>query len=45
MSNEEADALMNEFEKWDVKHARHDFITRMERKLYRKERLGRSVSY
>ena len=45
MSNEEAEALMNEFEKWDAKHARHDFITRMERKLYRKERLGRSVSY
>lgn len=40
MSNEEAEALMDEFEKWDVKHARHDFIRRMERKLTRKERLG-----
>lgn len=45
MSNEEAENLMNEFEKWDARHARHDFITRMERKLYRKERLGRSTRY
>ena len=40
MSNEEADALMNEFEKWDSKHAKHEFIHRMERKLNRKERLS-----
>ena len=40
MSNDD-DALMNEFEKWDAKQAKHDFITRMERKLYRKERYGR----
>jgi len=42
MSNEEADALMNEFERWDARQAKHDFIARMERKLYRKERLGRT---
>lgn len=42
MSNEEAEELMNEFEKWDAKRAKHDFITRMEHKLYRKERMGRS---
>lgn len=42
MSNEEADDLMNQFEKWDVKNAKHNFITRMEHKLYRKERRDRS---
>ncbi len=42
MSNEEAENLMSEFEKWDAKQAKHDFITRMEHKLYRKERMGRS---
>ena len=42
MSNDDAEALMNEFEKWDAKQAKHDFITRMERKLYRKEHYGRS---
>ena len=38
MSDEEAEALMEQFEKWDAKHARHDFIQRMERKLSRKEK-------
>lgn len=41
MSSEEAEALMENFEKWDAKHAKHDFIHRMERKLNRKERYGR----
>jgi hypothetical protein len=40
MSNEEVEALMNQFEKWDAKHAKHNFIHRMERKLDRKERFG-----
>jgi hypothetical protein len=40
MSSEEAEALENEFEKWDSKHARHEFIHRMERKLHRKERIS-----
>jgi hypothetical protein len=40
MSNEEADALMEQLEKWDAKHAKHNFIHRMERKLGRKERLS-----
>jgi len=39
MSNEEAEALMNQFEKWDSKHAKHEFIHRMERTPSRKERL------
>lgn len=42
MSNDEAEALMDRFEKWDAKHAKHDFISRMERKLNRKERQNRS---
>jgi hypothetical protein len=40
MSNEEVEALMNQFEKWDAKHAKHNFIHRMERKLDRKERFS-----
>jgi len=40
MSNEEVETLMNQFEKWDAKHAKHNFIHRMERKLDRKERIG-----
>ena len=39
MSNEEAEKLMESFDKWDVKHARQDFIHRMERKLRRKEQI------
>lgn len=42
MSNEEAEDLMNEFERWDAKQAKLQFINRMEHKLFRKERLGRS---
>jgi hypothetical protein len=41
MSNEEIDALMENFEKWDVKHAKQHFIHRMERKMQRKEQLRR----
>ena len=41
MSNEEVEALMENFEKWDAKRARHDFIQRMERKLHRKELFSR----
>ena len=41
MSNEEAEALMDDFERWDAKHAKKDFIHRMERKLGRKERYDR----
>jgi len=41
MSNEDVEQLMDRFEKWDAKSARHNFITRMERKLYRKEHYRR----
>lgn len=37
MTNEEVEALMDNFDKWDVKHAKQDFLRRMERKLSRKE--------
>jgi hypothetical protein len=40
MSIDEADEIMNTYEKWDKRHARQDFINRMERKLHRKERLS-----
>ncbi len=42
MSGEEAEQVMDNFEKWDNRSRKRDFIARMERKLYRKERLGRS---
>ena len=38
MSNEEVEALLDKFEKWDSKQAKHNFIHRMERKLGRKQR-------
>jgi len=42
MSQDEAEALMENFErKWDAKH-KYDFIHRMERKLHRKEKYSRS---
>lgn len=39
MSYEEAEKLMETFEKWDAKHAKHNFLTRMEKKLTRKEKV------
>ena len=42
MSIEEAEALMESFEKWDDHKQQRDFITRMERKLHRKEQMNRS---
>lgn len=41
MSEYEEDKFIEQIEKWDVKHARHNFIARMERKLNRKEHFGR----
>ena len=41
MSYEEADQLMDNFEKWDAKSARKDFLARMERKLNHKESFTR----
>ncbi len=41
MSDYEEDKLMENIEKWDAKHAKHDFLARMERKLNNKERYAR----
>lgn len=39
----DADALMDQFDEWDSKERRRDFIERMEHKLYKKEhRFGRA---
>lgn len=37
MTQDEAYELMENFDKWDTKHAKQDFLHRMERKLSRKE--------
>jgi hypothetical protein len=42
MSPEEEETLMENFDKGDVKHAKQDFLHRMERKLSRKEHQLRS---
>lgn len=42
MSNEEAEKFMEELDRKSTKQARHDFLSRMEHKLNRKERSGRS---
>lgn len=41
MSNDEADALMEDFDRWNARQAKQAFIHRMERKLSRKERYSR----
>lgn len=41
MTIEEADELMENFQKWDNKHAKQEFLHRMERKLGRKHRYQR----
>ena len=41
MSYEEAEQLMDNFEKWDAKSARKDFLARMEHKLRHKENFSR----
>lgn len=40
MSEYEEDQFMAQIQKWDTKHARHDFVAKMNRKLDRKERFG-----
>lgn len=45
MSENEAELITKQFEKWDQKQARHDFIERMERKMFRKDRLSRSRNH
>lgn len=40
MSNDEAEAIEAQFEKKWANRERHNFLSRMERKLYRKEQSG-----
>jgi hypothetical protein len=41
MSEDQAEAVTQKFEYWDAKHAKRNFIARMERKLHHKERFNR----
>lgn len=41
MSDEEAEALMEDFDRWNAKKEKQAFIRRMEHKLNRKEKYGR----
>lgn len=38
MSENEAELITKQYEKWDQKHAKHDFIERMERKMFKRDR-------
>jgi hypothetical protein len=38
MSESEAELIAKQFEKWDQKQAKHDFLERMERKMFRRDR-------
>ncbi len=42
MNEYEAEEILVKYEKWDTKQARHTFIARMERNLFRRKRLGTS---
>ncbi len=39
MSEREAELITKRFEKWDQKQAKHDFISKMERKMFRREKI------
>ena len=36
MSETEAEFIIKQFEKWDQKKAKHNFLAKMERKLFRR---------
>ena len=38
MSEIEAELIIKRFEKWDQKHAKQDFIARMERKILKRDK-------
>jgi hypothetical protein len=38
MSDYEEELILKQFEKWDQKHAKRDFIEKMQRKMYKRER-------
>ena len=40
MSYNDAEEIMESYEKWDLKHARRNFLEKMERKMARKQRIS-----
>jgi len=40
MSENEAELITKQFEKWDQKEAKHAFIERMEKKMFRRDKLS-----
>lgn len=42
MSESEAELIAKQFEKWDQKQAKHDFLERMERKMFKRDRYSHS---
>lgn len=42
MSNDDAYKIEDDFDRWDAKNAKHNFLARMERKLHYKEHSSRS---
>ncbi len=38
MSEIEAELITQQFEKWDNKRAKHEFIERMERKMFKRDK-------
>lgn len=39
MNEEEAERLLNRYEKWDLKHTQQTLFSRMERRLFKRNRL------
>jgi len=44
MSENEAELITKQFEKWDQKQAKHEFIERMEKKMFRRDKVARNKS-
>lgn len=38
MSENDAELITKQFEKWDEKQAKHNFIERMERKMFKRDK-------
>jgi hypothetical protein len=43
MSNDDTEALMEDFDRWKAREAKKTFLLRMEHKLNRKEKFDRSL--
>lgn len=44
MSENEAEIIAMQYEKWDKKHAKRAFIERMEHKMFKRDRLSNNRS-